>query len=261
MSDTLTIDNQPHPDSAASRAATSPAGADPVLAVRKLGVYYGESQVLRDVDLELRPGRITALMGRNGVGKTTLLKSIVGLLKARSGEVRFAGRKVNDLPPEKRARLGLAYVPQGREIFPKLTIEENLLMGLEARTDGLKKIPEDEIYSLFPVLSQMKKRLGGNLSGGQQQQLAIARALVGAPKVLLLDEPTEGIQPSIIQDIERVLTGLKSRGDMAILLVEQYLDFARRLGDDYYIMERGSMVMGGDISQLTEEHIKKHLAF
>jgi urea transport system ATP-binding protein len=261
MSDTLTLDNQSLPDAAASRAAASPAGSAPVLAVRGLGVYYGESQVLRDVDLELRPGRITALMGRNGVGKTTLLKSIVGLLKARTGEVRFAGRKVNDLAPEKRARLGLAYVPQGREIFPKLTIEENLLMGLEARADGLKKIPEDEIYSLFPVLAQMKKRLGGNLSGGQQQQLAIARALVGNPKVLLLDEPTEGIQPSIIQDIERVLTGLKSRGDIAILLVEQYLDFARRLGDSYYIMERGSMVMGGDIAQLTEENIKKHLAF
>lgn len=241
-------------------AATSP-GAAPVLSVRKLGVFYGESQVLRDVDLELRPGRITALMGRNGVGKTTLLKSITGLLKVRAGEVNLKGKKVNSLPPEKRARLGLAYVPQGREIFPKLTIEENLLMGLEARTDGLKKIPEEEIYGLFPFLAQMKKRLGGNLSGGQQQQLAIARALVGKPSILLLDEPTEGIQPSIIEDIERVLTGLKSKGDMAILLVEQYLDFARRLGDDFYIMERGSMVMGGDISLLTEEHIKKHLAF
>jgi len=236
-------------------------GGDPVLAVRKLGAYYGESQVLRDVDLELRPGRITALMGRNGVGKTTLLKAVTGLLKARAGEVILKGRRVNALPPEKRARLGLAYVPQGREIFPKLTIEENLLMGLEARTDGLRKIPEDEIYGLFPFLARMKKRLGGNLSGGQQQQLAIARALVGKPSILLLDEPTEGIQPSIIEDIERVLTGLKSKGDMAILLVEQYLDFARRLGDDFYIMERGSMVMGGDISLLTEEHIKKHLAF
>jgi urea transport system ATP-binding protein len=241
--------------------ASAPRAVEPALAVRKLGVYYGESQVLRDVDLELRPGRITALMGRNGVGKTTLLKALTGLLKARTGEVSLKGRKVNALPPEKRARLGLAYVPQGREIFPKLTIEENLLMGLEARTDGLRKIPEDEIYGLFPFLAQMKKRLGGNLSGGQQQQLAIARALVGKPSILLLDEPTEGIQPSIIEDIERVLTGLKAKGDMAILLVEQYLDFARRLGDDFYIMERGSMVMGGDISLLTEEHIKKHLAF
>jgi urea transport system ATP-binding protein len=249
------------PGATGTAAAVEASGGKPVLAVRGLGVYYGESQVLRDVDLELRPGRITALMGRNGVGKTTLLKAIAGLLKARSGEVRFRDKAVNDLPPEKRARMGLAYVPQGREIFPKLTIEENLLMGLEARTDGLRKIPEDEIYGLFPFLAQMKKRLGGNLSGGQQQQLAIARALVGGPKVLLLDEPTEGIQPSIIQDIERVLTGLKEKGDMAILLVEQYLDFARRLGDDFYIMERGSMVLSGDTADLTEEAIKKHLAF
>jgi urea transport system ATP-binding protein len=249
------------PGAPGAAAAVDAPGGKPVLSVRGLGVYYGESQVLRDVNLELRPGRITALMGRNGVGKTTLLKAVVGLLKARSGEVRFQGRAVNDLPPEKRARMGLAYVPQGREIFPKLTIEENLLMGLEARTDGLKRIPEDEIYGLFPFLAQMKKRLGGNLSGGQQQQLAIARALVGGPRVLLLDEPTEGIQPSIIQDIERVLTGLKEKGDMAILLVEQYLDFARRLGDDFYIMERGSMVLSGDTADLTEEAIKKHLAF
>ena len=249
------------PGATGTAAAAEASGGKPVLAVRGLGVYYGESQVLRDVDLELRPGRITALMGRNGVGKTTLLKAIAGLLKARSGEVRFRDKAVNDLPPEKRARMGLAYVPQGREIFPKLTIEENLLMGLEARTDRLRKIPEDEIYGLFPFLAQMKKRLGGNLSGGQQQQLAIARALVGGPKVLLLDEPTEGIQPSIIQDIERVLAGLKEKGDMAILLVEQYLDFARRLGDDFYIMERGSMVLSGDTADLTEEAIKKHLAF
>ncbi|HLP40359.1 MAG TPA: urea ABC transporter ATP-binding subunit UrtE [Fibrobacteria bacterium] len=237
------------------------AGAASALSVRGLDVYYGQSQVLREVDLDLRPGRITALMGRNGVGKSTLLKAITGLLPARTGSIRMGEKRLDGQAPEKRARQGLAYVPQGREIFPKLTIEENLLMGLEARADGLRKIPEDEIYSLFPVLAQMKTRLGGNLSGGQQQQLAIARALVGAPKVLLLDEPTEGIQPSIIQDIERVLTGLKDKGGMAILLVEQYLDFARRLGDDYYIMERGSMVMGGDIESLTEDHIKKHLAF
>lgn len=248
------------PSSPPDTALASP-GTEPLLAARGLGVYYGESQVLRDVDIDLRPGRITALMGRNGVGKTTLLKTLTGLLPARAGEIKFGGKPLKGLPPEKRARMGLAYVPQGREIFPKLTIEENLLMGLEARTDGLKKIPKDEIYSLFPFLATMEKRLGGNLSGGQQQQLAIGRALVGNPKVLLLDEPTEGIQPSIINDIERVLTGLKERGTMAILLVEQYLDFARRLGDDYYIMERGSMVLSGDIAGLTEENIKKHLAF
>jgi urea transport system ATP-binding protein len=226
-----------------------------------LNVFYGESRILRDVEMTLKQGRITALMGRNGVGKTTLLKSLIGLLAPRGGEVRLDGKSVNSLSPEKRSKLGIAYVPQGREIFPKLTIEENLILGLEARTDGLKKVPKDEVYSLFPFLAKMEKRLGGNLSGGQQQQLAIARALIGNPKVLLLDEPTEGIQPSIIQDIEAVLTQLKASGKMAILLVEQYLDFARRLGDDFYIMERGTMVMGGAISQLTDEGIKKHLAF
>lgn len=232
-----------------------------MLETHKLDIYYGESRILRQVDLTLRPGRITALMGRNGVGKTTLLKSLIGLLSARAGEVRLDSKSINSAGPEKRAKLGIAYVPQGREIFPKLTIEENLILGLEARTDGLKKVPKDEIYALFPFLAKMEKRLGGNLSGGQQQQLAIARALIGNPRVLLLDEPTEGIQPSIIQDIENVLTQLKASGKMAILLVEQYLDFARRLADDFYIMERGTMVMGGDISGLTEESIKKHLAF
>jgi urea transport system ATP-binding protein len=232
-----------------------------MLETQKLDIYYGESRILRQVDLKLQQGRITALMGRNGVGKTTLLKSLIGLLSAREGAVKLDGKSINAFGPEKRAKLGIAYVPQGREIFPKLTIEENLILGLEARTDGLKKVPKDEIYALFPFLAKMEKRLGGNLSGGQQQQLAIARALIGNPSVLLLDEPTEGIQPSIIQDIEGVLAQLKSSGKMAILLVEQYLDFARRLADDFYIMERGTMVMSGDISALTEESIKRHLAF
>lgn len=242
-------------------ATAAPAGAQALLSIGSLDVYYGQSQVLRDLNLELQPGAITALMGRNGVGKTTLLKSIMGLLPARRGEIIFAGKKINALPPEKRARSGIAYVPQGREIFPKLTIEENLRIGLAARQDGLKKIPEDEVFGLFPFLKDMRKRLGGNLSGGQQQQLAIARALIGKPKVLLLDEPTEGIQPSIIQDIERVLFGLKEKGDISILLVEQYLDFARRLGDRYYIMQRGTMVHSGKTSELTDETVKKHLAF
>ncbi len=233
----------------------------PSLSIQNLDIYYGESQVLRDVQMVLHPGSITALMGRNGVGKTTLLKSIIGLLPTRRGEIVFEGKKITALPPEKRARAGIAYVPQGREIFPKLTIEENLQLGLEARRDGLKKVPEDEIFALFPILAQMRKRLGGNLSGGQQQQLAIARALVGDPKILLLDEPTEGIQPSIIQDIEKVLVGLKAKGKISILLVEQYLDFARRLGDQYYIMERGTMVQNGATENLTEESVKKHLAF
>jgi urea transport system ATP-binding protein len=232
-----------------------------LLVVKGLNVNYGESQVLRDVNLELNPGSITALMGRNGVGKTTLLKSIMGLLPPKQGSVNFEGKNLNGLPPEKRARAGIAYVPQGREIFPKLTIEENLLIGLQARPEKLKKIPEEEVFTMFPFLANMRKRLGGNLSGGQQQQLAIARALLGKPKILLLDEPTEGIQPSIIDDIETVLFGLKAKGDIAILLVEQYLAFARRLGDQYYIMERGTMVQGGKTSDLTEESVKKHLAF
>ncbi|MEO7424668.1 MAG: ATP-binding cassette domain-containing protein, partial [Fibrobacteria bacterium] len=199
----------------ANEPAQTGAGAAAValLRVKNLDINYGESQVLRDVNLELNPGSITALMGRNGVGKTTLLKAIMGLLPARKGEVAFQGKSLNGLPPEKRARTGIAYVPQGREIFPKLTIEENLLMGLEARPQRLSKIPEEEVFSLFPFLAGMRKRLGGNLSGGQQQQLAIARALLGKPKVLLLDEPTEGIQPSIIDDIEKVLFGLKAKGD------------------------------------------------
>ncbi len=243
------------------RPAAAPVSATTALEVKGLDVHYGESQVLREVNLSLRPGTITALMGRNGVGKTTLLKAIMGLLPARRGEIRFEGKTLNKLPPEKRARAGIAYVPQGREIFPKLTIEENLLLGLQARPDRRKSLPEDEAYGLFPFLKDMRKRLGGNLSGGQQQQLAIARALLGKPKVLLLDEPTEGIQPSIIDDIERVLSGLKERGDIAILLVEQYLDFARRLGDRYSIMERGSVVLEGKTSELTDASVKKHLAF
>ena len=243
------------------QGSASAATAVPLLHVRNLDVNYGESQVLRAVQMELQPGTITAIMGRNGVGKTTLLKAIMGLLPARRGEVAFLGKSLNKLPPEKRARAGIAYVPQGREIFAKLTIEENLLLGLEARPDRLKKIPEEEAYGIFPFLKDMRKRLGGNLSGGQQQQLAIARALLGKPKVLLLDEPTEGIQPSIIDDIERVLAGLKEKGDIAILLVEQYLEFARRLGDRYYIMDRGAMVQNGKTSELTEESVKKHLAF
>jgi urea transport system ATP-binding protein len=249
---------------AATLSPAAPAGAATeaaLLQVRGVDVYYGESQVLRKVDLSLRPGTITALMGRNGVGKTTLLKSIMGLLPARRGEIVFAGKPLGKLPPERRARAGIAYVPQGREIFPKLTIEENLLLGLEARPDRRKGLPAEEAYGLFPFLKDMRKRLGGNLSGGQQQQLAIARALLGKPKVLLLDEPTEGIQPSIIDDIERVLAGLKERGDIAILLVEQYLDFAKRLGDRYSIMERGSVVHEGRTADLTDALVKKHLAF
>ena len=186
----------------------------------------------------------------------------MGLLPARKGGVFLNGKELNRFPPEERARNGIAYVPQGREIFAKLTVEENLRMGLEARPGPRpKKLPKDEVYGLFPFLAKMEKRLGGNLSGGQQQQLAIARALLGKPKVLLLDEPTEGIQPSVVEDIARVLEGLKSNGSLAIILVEQYLEFAKSLADRYYIMDRGAVVAGGDISSLNEEQARQYLAF
>jgi urea transport system ATP-binding protein len=233
-----------------------------MLEVRGLDVYYGESRILREVGLSVAPGRLTALMGRNGVGKTTLLKAVIGLLPARAGSVSLGGVDLTQSAPELRSRAGIAYVPQGREIFPKLTVEENLRMGLEARPGPRpKKLPKDEVYGLFPFLAKMEKRLGGNLSGGQQQQLAIARALLGKPKVLLLDEPTEGIQPSIVEDIGRVLEGLKAQGDLAILLVEQFLDFARSLADDYVILERGSVVESGGIDGLDDEKARRYLAF
>ncbi len=244
-----------------TRDTSDEADGTQALSVRQLDVYYGESQIIRKVDLDLRPGSITALMGRNGVGKTTLLKAIMGLLPARQGEILLSGQSVVKSPTEKRARGGIAYVPQGREIFPKLTIEENIKLGLQAHPQRPKHFSEDEIFGLFPFLATMRNRLGGNLSGGQQQQLALARALVGNPRVLLLDEPTEGIQPSIIDDIERVLTDLRAKGKIAILLVEQYLDFARRLSNRFYIMQRGSMVLSGETQKLTDDEVKRYLAF
>jgi len=230
-----------------------------MLKVEKLNVYYGESHILRDVDLEVRPGQVVCLMGRNGVGKTTLLKTITGLLPARSGRVTFGERDVTRVLPFRRARLGVGYAPQGREIFGQLTVWENLLIGLDGCRNGDRSIP-DEIFELFPVLKQMLKRKGGDLSGGQQQQLAIGRALVSKPTLLLLDEPTEGIQPSIIQDIERAIRRLRERGTVGILLVEQYLDFAQRLADAFAVMEKGEIVKRGAIAELTPEVIKRHLA-
>jgi len=230
-----------------------------MLRVDKLNVYYGESHILRDVDLEVRPGQVVCLMGRNGVGKTTLLKTITGLLPARSGRVTFGERDVTRILPFRRARLGVGYAPQGREIFGQLTVWENLLIGLDGCRNGDRSIP-DEIFELFPVLKQMLKRKGGDLSGGQQQQLAIGRALVSKPTLLLLDEPTEGIQPSIIQDIERAIRRLRERGTVGILLVEQYLDFAQRLADAFAVMEKGEIVKRGSIAELTPEVIKRHLA-
>ena len=230
-----------------------------MLKVEKLNVYYGESHILRDVEVEVRPGQVVCLMGRNGVGKTTLLKTITGRLSARSGKVSLGDREVTKLPSFRRARLGLGYAPQGREIFGQLTVYENLLIGLDGCRNGDRSVPE-EIFELFPVLKQMLKRKGGDLSGGQQQQLAIGRALVSKPTMLLLDEPTEGIQPSIIQEIERAIRRLRDRGTVGILLVEQYLDFAQRLADAFAVMEKGEIVKRGPIAELTPEVIKRHLA-
>jgi urea transport system ATP-binding protein len=230
-----------------------------MLKVEKLNVYYGESHILRDVDLEVPPGRVVCLMGRNGVGKSTLLKTIMGLLPARSGRVHLGNREVSRELPFRRARLGMGYAPQGREIFPHLSIQENLLIALDGCRNGDRKIPE-EIFELFPVLREMLQRKGGDLSGGQQQQLAIGRALVARPTLLLLDEPTEGIQPSIIQEIERAIRRLRERGTVGILLVEQYLDFAQRLADAFAVMEKGEIVTRGPIAELTPDVIKRHLA-
>ena len=230
-----------------------------LLAIESLNQSYGGSHTLWDVTLEVPEGSRTCLMGRNGMGKTTLLKCIMGLLPATSGAVVFDGTNLCTLPAEARARLGIGYVPQGRDIFPQLTVEENLRVGLGMRKHGPRTIPA-QIYELFPVLKQMLRRRGGDLSGGQQQQLAIGRALVSKPTVLLLDEPTEGIQPSIIQDIERAIRRLRERGTVAILLVEQYLDFAQRLADAFAVMEKGEIVKRGAIAELTPEVIKRHLA-
>jgi urea transport system ATP-binding protein len=230
-----------------------------MLKVEKLNVYYGESHILRDVDLEVPPGKVVCLMGRNGVGKTTLLKTITGLLPARSGRVLLGEKDVTRVAPFRRARLGLGYAPQGREIFGQLSVHENLQIGLDGCRNGDRALPE-EIFELFPVLKQMLKRKGGDLSGGQQQQLAIGRALVARPTMLLLDEPTEGIQPSIIQEIEGAIRRLRDRGTVGILLVEQYLDFAQRLADAFAVMEKGEIVKRGPIAELTPEVIKRHLS-
>ncbi|MCL6634455.1 MAG: urea ABC transporter ATP-binding subunit UrtE [Peptococcaceae bacterium] len=230
-----------------------------MLNIKHLDAYYGESIILRDVNMEVPPGKIVCLMGRNGVGKTTLLKCIMGLLQPRAGNIIFAGIDITRSSPDERVKLGLGYVPQGRDIFPQLTVYENLLLGLEARKDGGNAIPED-IFELFPVLKPMLNRKGGDLSGGQQQQLAIARALAGRPKLLLLDEPTEGIQPSIILEIAKAIRSIKAASDVSVLLVEQYLEFVLDMGDYYYIMEKGSIVSQGLIAELGEQVIKEHLA-
>src|SRR5215471_1634837 len=212
-----------------------------MLSVERVNQFYGGSHILRDVAFDVPENACTALLGRNGVGKTTLLKCLMGLLPIRSGDVRFGGSSIAGLPPYARAALGIGYVPQGRDIFPRLTVEENLQMGLATHKRGAR-LPE-LVFEMFPVLKSMLNRRGGDLSGGQQQQLAIARALVTRPRLLILDEPTEGIQPSIIKDISRVIELLRARGDMAILLVEQYFDFARGLAQKIAVMERGNIVL------------------
>jgi urea transport system ATP-binding protein len=229
-----------------------------MLTVEGIDLYYGESHCLRDVSITTDLGKITCLLGRNGVGKSSLLRSIVGLEKIRSGKIVLDGQDISALPPYQRARRGIAYVPQGRDIFPLLTVEENLKTGFSPLARSARKIA-DEIYELFPVLKSMLHRRGGDLSGGQQQQLAIARALITKPKLLLLDEPTEGIQPSIIKDIERIIRLLGKRGDMAILLVEQYYDFARSLADNMVIMNRGEVVLAGVAGSLPEDEVHRHL--
>jgi urea transport system ATP-binding protein len=229
-----------------------------VLTVDALNQYYGGSHTLRDVSFEARTGEVTTVLGRNGVGKTTLLKCIAGLLPARSGTIALAGGDVTRAAPYERARRGLGYVPQGREIFPRLTVRENLLMGLATRDRGAA-LP-GRIFELFPALRALSARRGGDLSGGQQQQLAIGRALVIDPKLLILDEPTEGIQPSIIKDIERAIRTLASSGDMAILLVEQYYDFARSLADQYLVMERGEIIARGAGPDMDRDGVRELLA-
>jgi urea transport system ATP-binding protein len=228
-----------------------------MLKIDHVDQYYGGSHILRDVSVEIAPGKVTALLGRNGVGKTTLLRTIMGLVPAARGSLTFEGKDITRAPSHRRVRAGIGYVPQGREIFPRLTVRENLLMGLAAKP-GMLGLPGGAL-STFPVLEGMLSRRGGDLSGGQQQQLAIARALAAGPKLLILDEPTEGIQPSIIKDIERVIRALASTGQMAILLVEQYYDFARSLSDHYLVMERGEIVGRGAGADMERDGVKQML--
>jgi urea transport system ATP-binding protein len=229
-----------------------------MLSIQRVSSAYGETTILRDVHLEVGKGQVVALMGRNGVGKTTLLKTLMGLIKPLAGCMIFDGQDITNWLPEMRASQGIGYVPQGRDIFPHLTVRENLLLGIEAKKKRRGKIPEG-IFELFPSLKGLLSRKGGNLSGGEQQQLAIARVLITEPKLLLMDEPTEGIQPSIVYEIENAIRFLKGQGNVSILLVEQFMEFALRLSDFCYIMEKGSIVFQGAVPDLSREEIENHL--
>ena len=230
-----------------------------MLQVEAIDLHYGAAQALRGISLKAEGGKVTCVLGRNGVGKTSLLRALIGQLPVSAGRITFESADITKLSTVERARRGIAYVPQGREIFPLLTVEENLETGFAPLPRDKRDVPDD-VFSLFPVLSNMLKRRGGDLSGGQQQQLAIGRALVMRPRLLLLDEPTEGIQPSIIKDIGRAITYLRGLGQMAIVLVEQYLDFASELGDSFAVMDRGSIVYACDKANLDEGALKRALA-
>jgi urea transport system ATP-binding protein len=229
-----------------------------MLNIQQLNQFYGGSHTLWDVDMAVPLGSVTCLMGRNGMGKTTLLRSIMGLLSTSSGSIKYEGTDLRSLPAHRRAPLGIGYVPQGREIFSQLTVEENLRIGLPVRKDGRKTIPE-HIFEMFPVLKQMLHRRGGDLSGGQQQQLAIGRALIVEPKFLILDEPTEGIQPNIVHEIGDVILRLNKDAGLTVLLVEQKLPFARRIASEFRILDKGRLVAAGKIGELSDDMVKHHL--
>ena len=230
-----------------------------MLTVQNLSLFYGASQALRGVSIEARQGEVTCVLGRNGVGKSSLMRAIVGHRPIAGGSITFGGREISKLKPYDRARGGIAYVPQGREIFPLLTVRENLETGYAPLKRRDRSVPP-EVFEIFPVLKSMLGRRGGDLSGGQQQQLAIGRALTTRPKLLVLDEPTEGIQPSIIKDIGRAITFLRNRGDMAIVLVEQYFEFARELADRFVLLERGEVVMSGGPAELAGDDVRDRMA-
>ncbi|SFK77562.1 urea transport system ATP-binding protein [Paenibacillus sp. 1_12] len=230
-----------------------------MLNIHELEAGYGESMILRNITMKVEPGQVICLMGRNGVGKTTLMKTIMGLIKPKKGSIQYGSKDITQAPPDRRAKSGIGYVPQGRDIFPQLTVEENLMLGLEASRIRKGKVP-DHVYEMFPVLKEMIRRKGGDLSGGQQQQLSIARSLVSEPELLLLDEPMEGIQPSIVMEIEHVIETIKTSKQMSVLLVEQSLTFATSIADYYYVLDKGVIVAEGNSSTLSEEQVKKHLA-